>query len=395
MKARHLVLACLWAVTALGCGATFDPPTEIKSLRILGVQKDKPYAEPGDDVTLTMLWHDGSAAAEAASSGAEGGAGGEGTTDGGAVRKPQITWLGGCMNPPGDSYSGCLQEYAGLLRGVDTSGGGLTSGNLAALCKADVLPEPYKCGTEPKFTVHTPAEGVLHPAQDPALPLYGLSYVFFALCRGTLAPGDQHFPLRCVDDSGNVLGPDDFVLGYSAIYFFEHRPNGDPYINNNPITPGLFFGPANVTDASCVGDACLGTCDDSGCTDRFSDVDCDKFGTLCMPACPDDGDPTKCPPHDLRIDVDSTTFERDDVTNDAYGESDGVNYGEQMWIDYYSTRGNFHSTTKLLNDATSGYNNVNGTQFYAPKDKGPVSLWVVTHDNRGGVSWVGTTLMIQ
>jgi hypothetical protein len=66
-----------------------------------------------------------------------------------------------------------------------------------------------------------------------------------------------------------------------------------------------------------------------------------------------------------------------------------------MWIDYYSTRGNFHSATKLLNDATTGYNEDNGTQYYAPNVTGPVSLWVVMHDNRGGVSWVGTTLLIQ
>ena len=32
----------------------------IETLRVLAVQKDRPYAAPGDEVTLTMLWADGS-----------------------------------------------------------------------------------------------------------------------------------------------------------------------------------------------------------------------------------------------------------------------------------------------------------------------------------------------
>jgi hypothetical protein len=47
-----------------------------------------------------------------------------------------------------------------------------------------------------------------------------------------------------------------------------------------------------------------------------------------------------------------------------------------------------------LNDATRGYNPNHGTQFYAPKEAGPVRIWAVIHDNRGGMSWVSTTLQI-
>ena len=40
------------ALAALGCGPEFDPSNEIKTLRVMGVQKDRPYAQPGDEVSL-------------------------------------------------------------------------------------------------------------------------------------------------------------------------------------------------------------------------------------------------------------------------------------------------------------------------------------------------------
>jgi hypothetical protein len=376
------LVTCVVLAT-LGCGPTFSPPTEVKSLRVLGVSKDKPYAVPGDDVTLTMLWYDGSEAGQAM-----------------PPRDVGITWLGGCLNPAGDSYQGCFEQYGAAL-----GGSSMSSGPPRMAPAANVT-----LGSGAKFTVHIPTDSdngapVLHPSQDPKLPYYGLTYVFFSLCPGKIAPGDEHFPIHCLDkDSNAVLGPDDFVIGYSAIYFFAPRPNGEPYTNANPITTGFYFGPADVTAApgTCLGDTCLGSCtpDPSDPTapdcvnpplPQPQDFDCETYPTLCMPLCKDDGNPQKCPPHDLRLAIDPHTFEKDDVTNDAYGQ----NYGEQMWIDYYSTFGNFRSSTKLLNDATTGYNSQNGTQFYAPNVKGLVPIWAVIHDNRGGVSWAGTTLKIQ
>jgi hypothetical protein len=370
-------LACFAALATLGCGATMESPTEVQSLRILGVQKDKPYAVPGDDVTLTMLWHDGSVGGEH-----------DWTPEADTRREVRIAWLGGCLNPPGDSYSGCYQQYAGAF----------ANGGLPSAGSGDGTGSAITVGDGPKFTVHIPTEAengapVLHPSQDPKLPLYGISYVFFALCAGKVVPGDEHFPIHCVGEDGSELGPNDFVLGYSSIYFFAPRSDGSPYLNANPSTTGLLFGPDDVTDVTCFGDDCLGSCDETGCRNPapVQTVDCEAHPTLCMPSCVDDGDPNQCPPHDLRLIIDPSTFEKDQVTNDAYGRD----YGEQMWIDYYSTRGKFRSAAKLLNDATTGYNHVNGTQFYAPNVAGNIVMWAVIHDNRGGMSWVGTTLSIQ
>ncbi len=390
MKARRFgTLAWLCAVSAFGCAPSMEPPTKIQTLRILGVQKDKPYALPGDEVRLTMLWHDGSipvAQDMGNGDGDDGGNGGDGSGNGGdggggRQREVRIGWLGGCFNPPGDTYSGCYQQFAAALA--------------ANGAQTIVEGTPLSLPSGSKFTLQIPPDAALHPSQDPKLPRYGLSYVFFALCAGKIVAGDEHFPIHCHDAYERELGPDDFVFGYSSIYFFAPQADGSPrYSNANPVNDGLLFGPDQVTEkgATCSGDECLGKCDDTGCVNAPApEVNCTATPTLCMSPCADDGDPTKCPPHDLRLDIDPTTFEKDQVTNDAYGRD----YGEQMWIDYYATAGKFHSATKLLNDATTGYNRVNGTQYYAPRTPGPVRLWVVTHDNRGGVSWVGTTLKIQ
>src|SRR5688500_12004754 len=88
---RNTAGALALGVFALGCGAELDPQSELSTLRILAVQKDKPYAKPGDRVSMTMLFHD---AAEDAG------------------RPIEIGWFSGCVNPPGDLYQGC---FAGAI----------------------------------------------------------------------------------------------------------------------------------------------------------------------------------------------------------------------------------------------------------------------------------------
>jgi len=53
-----------------------------------GREEDKPYAQPGDDVNLQLLWHDPKGRADV-----------------------QRFFLGGCVNPPGDLYYGCFGQY--------------------------------------------------------------------------------------------------------------------------------------------------------------------------------------------------------------------------------------------------------------------------------------------
>ena len=51
----------LLALAAVGCGEDFDPPHELKTLRVLAVQKDQPYAMPSSVVkssttAATLCW---------------------------------------------------------------------------------------------------------------------------------------------------------------------------------------------------------------------------------------------------------------------------------------------------------------------------------------------------
>ena len=43
---------------------------------------------------------------------------------------------------------------------------------------------------------------------------------------------------------------------------------------------------------------------------------------------------------------------------------------------------------KLLNDGVTGWNDAFEDEYFAPKEPGPVRIWAVVHDNRGGVGWV-------
>src|SRR5260221_6994437 len=88
---KSRALALLLALSAVGCAPHFDSPSKLGSLRVLAVQKDKPYAHPGDTVTLRMLLTDASKS---------------------GPRHVNIAWLGGCENPLADAYAGCFADLA-------------------------------------------------------------------------------------------------------------------------------------------------------------------------------------------------------------------------------------------------------------------------------------------
>jgi hypothetical protein len=324
----------------VGCGAEFDPPSELKTLRVLAVQKSAPYAKPGEQVEMRMLWHDGSPK---------------------APRSVQIGWFAGCYNPPGDLYQGCFQQFA--EGGVSGSTG---------------LPAGIELGSGDRFSFTIPADIISSrpPPPDPKTAPYGLAYVFFAACGGQLGPAPEgaSFPVACFASDGTQLGPSDFVAGYSTLYVF------DKYRNENAIVTG-FRVQGQDTTSSCIGDACL---------DSPPDENLDCNSVPCVAACNDDGG-DNCPDIDIQPLVDPASAEIDQISVDSYGKT----YEEQMWINYYVSAGGVASALRLLNDATKGWNSAYGTKFHAPKDPGPVTIWAVVHDNRGGVNWARQQVLVQ
>lgn len=322
-----------------GCGAKFDPQSEIKSLRVLAVKKDKPYAQPGDQVNLQMLWVDGK-----------------------GHDQVQSMFLGGCVNPPGDLYYGCFDVFT-----QPDQGGKL----------------PFTLGDT--FSVKVPGDIITgrKGGFQPGQPHYGLYIVFFAVCGGslsldtTMSPDEPGAPVRCLDSSGEPLGSDDFVVGYTSIYSFEGVSNENPSFTLQDDGSTSFQVAGESVPADCVGDACQ--------TAPAVEVDCESTPERCVKVCADDGDGS-CPAIDVAPQI-AQKVERDDVSSKLF-DSD---VSEQMWVNYYVDHGSI-SDVRLVNDSRSGWNPKYRGQLRAPKDAGPLQVWSVVHDNRGGMDFARVTL---
>ena len=93
----------------------------------------------------------------------------------------------------------------------------------------------------------------------------------------------------------------------------------------------------------------------------------------------------------LQVDVDRSSAEDDLSATGPNGEI----LKEQIWVNFYSTRGDFTSALRLINDAVEGWNDDNATKFKVPAEAGPVHLWAVVHDNRGGVEWREAEIIVD
>jgi hypothetical protein len=351
-KASAAAGLALLLLGATGCAPEFAEVSEIETLRVLGVKKDKPYAAPGEEVTLSMLWSDGSPD---------------------AGRPIKRAWLAGvCTNPVGDSFVGCFQAASELFAGEGGEGGPAEIPD-GPVDLTPFLPE----GDTVTFTIPediiSERAGSLPPGQVP----YGLSMVFFFACAGerfVLDPSARSlFPIICEDADGNALGPDDYVAGYSSIYAYEDIRN------DNPIVSGFLFRGEEV-EPDCIGEACIGL--------PITPPDCDEPGAPCVPVCEDDGDDS-CPVYEAQPIVDRASAEQDEVAQVAYGSD----FEEQLWINYYvDGGGSISPDVKLVNDATKGWNEEQAAEFRAPKDPGPVAIWALVHDNRGGVEFARFTV---
>jgi hypothetical protein len=392
----------LLAVAALGCASSFDAASELKTLRVLAVQKDKPYARPGDTVHLQMLVSDPRSR----------------VLDGGGTRSLSVAWLAGCENPLGDSYLQCLQ----LVNPIERVEGSLE----------------FALTLSPSIISNRP------PPSNPAQPRFGTSFVFFAACAGklNLLP-TANSPFGCVSDSGEQLGPNDFVIGYTQVFAYDELTNHNPIIG---VDGAVFEVDGNVVQPDCIGEACValvgeelglrgpgagggpppsggldaggdaafdgsagfdgGMSGGAGLDASFPPADaappdsggpppmnvppppsCDADDPRCFDACTTDNE-DDCPKHTVNLVVDMSSAEHDEAAEAVAGGT----LLEQMWINYYTDRGKLDHDVKLLNDATTGWSPEHAAELHAPQGVGPFRVWAVAHDNRGGAQWVRVTL---
>jgi hypothetical protein len=430
------------AFGALGCGSPdFQSSSQISGLRILASRKTKPYAKPGDTVGIDLLWVDGSAPPE-----------------GGAVPAPvDIRWLPPCFDPDGDLYYQC---YPNL--GFGQQGTGPSSGD--AGFNPDALLALLPSGDH--FEVTLPDDIITRriPPADMSVVPSGTAIVFFLACKGRLGfapPGSQArfpFPLACFDrDTGEPLGADSFVPGYTTIYAYDNTTNNNPVFTSMDMDPvAQSFAPGVPIEADAMSDAGMvdeaapsadgadestaeaaatddaadaGAADDAADAGITSDAEldassADDASSAAEAASPDasadageadstagPAEPTapiaatvvvavdrctesnrdNCPNLRLTPHIDKSSAEIDSTSKDQNGNP----LTESLWIDYYATKGDFTHTVRLVNDPVALWNDDQWTEWRAPPDPGPVRLWGIVHDNRGGMTWVERDVIVK
>ncbi len=426
--------AVLLVLGVVACDSDFSPPAELKSVRIMAVQKhavggasDLPWSTAeGAALEMTMLAFDGRDDRDV----------------------PVVAlWFSGCSNPPGDAYYGCFSSLAvmGLLLERCQEALGPLPWELApdsdpaqALIIAECAPElaalvgngeeastPFglgargfasmRIGRGASFLFDVPDGVVL---EREAASDYGVSYVFFSACAGRIGLVPEYrsafetgelpeeglvFPLGCYDDADRLRGVEHFVSGYTTAYSYgedSSNENTNPPIDGAVIRGEEIRPTAGCDEASCfpepkvcVGLDCVSAvpCDGDGechlenpvlTLDNRQDPRCDDFAA-CVPTCAK-GDPEDCPSYAFK-----PILARTDVLSGP-GAPD-----EQMWIRYYASQGTISRDPVRLYDSTAGWNDDYETHFSAPKKPGPFYLWAAVHDSRGGVNFVRASLLAQ
>ncbi len=333
-KATVTSLALTLSVSLLagGCAADFDSAASVNTLRVLGVQKDKPYAKPGDEVNLAALWTDANER---------------------PVGDVTFSWMAGCVNPPDDLYYLCFQD-------LDPSEATLGTGN------------------EFKFKIPTDIISSRPPPADPGVVPYGLAYVFFAACAGELKfiPMDTSgttptLPFGCFDkETGEQLTQQNFVAGYTAVYAYNELTHKNPSITGfqyvgEPITP------------DCIGVECVSE-------EPVTEPDCDDGTTICVPACEAQDD--SCPSFPI-----SPIITRPDPAEGART----VQGKEQIWVAYLSDGATFTKDLTLVQAPNAGWIGDYSTEFRAPAEPGLMYIWAVVRDSMGGQNWVRIRVLVQ
>lgn len=371
LPARRALLVALSAL-ALGvpccAGTSFAPSSEVEGLRVLAVTADRPYAAAplGGGVTFEMTYADAPAA-------------------GAGPRPVQITWLGGCVNPPVgiDEQIGCLPQLLGAARELAPGGAASNGENEEAeetprlFDRDDMTAEQSGEPGEAKFKMVLPDDIFDGARATETGSFFARAYVFFTVCAGTTrvasSPLDAGFPLECVGEDGAALGPDSFVVGYTQVYVFADRRS-----NENPPVTGLTVK---------LGDAEVALDDEGLPVVERCDRPEETQAQGCSPPAPEgDG----CVEYDIEAIVGDVA--EVDVESAGLG---GPPVREAIWVDYYTDGGGFDGARRLVSDTTRGFLGGHGTTWTPPSEPGRVSLWAVVHDTRGGASVVRREVRVE
>lgn len=341
--------------------AGFADEAIVASVRILSSSADPPYAQPGAQVNVQLLAHDG--------------------RDAGATPMT-VSWLPVvCEDPPNDAYYAC---FASFLGDGGAAGGGGEGGGPPAL-KPGVNITPF-LPSGPSYAFQMPADAVTAHAQVKGTSPYGIAILFNMACAGhlELLPLDpsninpQQVPIGCFDADHNQLGADDWVLGFTRVYAYaaDAGPDGGPITNANPVIASIDVNGQTLAVTPTPGAPQVYT------TLAFTSARCTA----------DTRD--NCAHVPIGPVVPDTSWELNPLQTDVNGNA----AHEEIWADFYATFGSLTDDARLLYDSTTGkIGEASDTddKWLPPNDPGDGFIWVVVHDNRGGASWVTIPVHVQ
>jgi hypothetical protein len=355
--ARLLLLSGLVATSALGfglaCGASaFDSQSKVTGVRMFGVRPDKPYAKPGETVTLEILSADG-------------------RRD--KVRPLKIFWIPVvCVNPREDLYYACFipsqlpdggtfDGGSRLVPAFPSDGGAGDGGAPAGTGGLSSIPvgidlSPF-LPQGPTFSFRMPDDII---KKRPGLQDYGLAIVFNIACAGQVRLAErvgnapQQVPIQCTDENGEMLSPDDYVIGINRVYAYDDRTNANPIVERVTLD-GVDVDPQQgITIDRCV-------------AERRAD----------------------CKSVKIDVKVAESSWEPNP------GPDGKGSQREQIWATYYSDLGDFQDEARLLFDSKSGRISESDVEFRAPYDPSEGTIWAVVHDNRAGAAFVVLPLHVK
>lgn len=347
-RLRFSVRAIALSALLVGCGQDAERPSEVRTLRVLAVRAETPFARPGTSVAMSLLGYDGSP---------------KRTRADGTARRVSTLWIGGCNNPPGDNYRGCM-PYVGEV--LDQ----LSSEQLAGSGALDVVPGVIGLGET--FVAEVPADIIAsrQRAEDVVHP-YGIQIVFFAQCGGVLRrvrAEDGGFPLGCYDaDTGESLGRDDFEYGFYPLFVYDSVANQNPELSIVDFA-GKTEGPPCSESAPCSDGYHCGA--EQRCIPEVSHCD--------------HSDEDDCPSYTLSLQVPRSSLERAVLARIPDVDAPP----ETLWISYYASGGSFEQDASMVSEPRTASDLSPRAHFRANvKSSGQVRLWAVARDNRNGVAW--------
>lgn len=247
-----------------------------------------------------------------------------------------VTWAwAACINPKSASVTGCTDK---IVEQASESG---TSPILAQ-------------GLDMSSFTYTIPDDALDAVPESARSGALVGFVSVA-CPGdlSLTAGKDGFPFRCLEaGTGRELGLDEYVVGVKRVQLrTEDR-------NENPIVERVTFDGENWPENEIK---TVTACDTDGNDyEKCGDASKHRLGAL---------------PSADSVETGRTQF--------------GVDFTEQVIIEYYATEGIFEYEIKIAAEPE--------THWAARKaaSGNDLTLWMVLHDDRGGASWVQRTVHVE